>query len=157
MNARRKINEPSYAEIRSTQRIRIDPQSERIINNVFLPADRPTDALTQVNEPDMSARRSTLEIMLSVLSSVNDGVGKPTRIMNASHISWHPVQQILADLTEQELIREIQVPGSGKPMKRYEITEKGVNTLDFYRGAGALIDIENSSYSYKNISSSSDR
>lgn len=89
----------------------------------------------------MSLRRSKLDITLSVLSSVKDGVDKPTRIMYASNLSWTPTQRILASLVSQGLLREIQVSGTRRSRIRYEITEKGVNVLDYFRGADEIIDI----------------
>jgi len=91
----------------------------------------------------LSLRRSKLDITLSVLSSVKDGVDKPTRIMYASNLSWKPIQLILASLVDQGLLQEILVSGSGRSRVRYEITEKGLNVLDYFSGAKALLDIEN--------------
>ncbi len=91
----------------------------------------------------MSRRRSKLVIALSVLSSVRDGLDKPTRIMYASNMSWKPTQRILASLVGQGLLREILVSGSGRSRVRYEITEKGLNVLDYFSGAEALLDVEN--------------
>ena len=68
---------------------------------------------------------------------------KPTRIMYASNLSWKPTQRILASLVGQGLLREILVSGSGRSRIRYEITEKGLNVLDYFSGAEALLDIEN--------------
>jgi len=91
----------------------------------------------------LSLRRSKLDITLSVLSSVRDGLDKPTRIMYASNLSWKPIQRILASLGGQGLLREILVSGSGRSRVRYEITEKGLNVLDYFSGAEALLDVEN--------------
>ncbi len=91
----------------------------------------------------MSRRRSKLVIALSVLSSVRDGLDKPTRIMYASNMSWKPTRRILASLVGQGLLREILVSGSGRSRARYEITEKGLNVLDYFSGAKALLDVEN--------------
>jgi len=91
----------------------------------------------------LSLRRSKLDITLSVLSSVKDGLDKPTRIMYASNLAWKPTRRILASLVGQGLLREILVSGSGRSRVRYEITEKGLNVLDYFRGAEALLDVEN--------------
>ena len=91
----------------------------------------------------MSRRRSKLVIALSVLSSVRDGLDKPTRIMYASNMSWKPTRRILASLVGQGLLQEILVSGSGRSRVRYEITEKGLNVLDYFSGAEALLDVEN--------------
>jgi len=78
-----------------------------------------------------------------VLSSVKDGVDKPTRIIYASNLAWKPTQRILASLVGQGLLREIQVSGTRRSRIRYEITEKGLKVLDYFSGAEALLDIEN--------------
>ena len=89
----------------------------------------------------MSLRRSKLDITLSVLSSVKDGLDKPTRIMYASNLSWKPALRILASLVNQGLLREIQVSGTRRSRVRYEITEKGLNVLDYFSGAEELFDL----------------
>jgi predicted transcriptional regulator len=76
-----------------------------------------------------------------VLSSVRDGLDKPTRIMYASNMSWKPIQRILASLVGQGLLREIQVSGNRRSRVLYEITEKGVNVLDYFSGADENIDM----------------
>jgi predicted transcriptional regulator len=78
-----------------------------------------------------------------VLSSVKEGLDKPTRIMYASNLSWKPTRRILASMVGQGLLRKILVSGSGRSRVRYEITEKGLNVLDYFSGAEALIDLEN--------------
>ena len=89
----------------------------------------------------MSPRRSKLDIILKVLSSVKNGVDKPTRIMYASNMSWKPTQQILANLVSQGFLSEMQILGKGRPKMRYEITEKGNNVLDYFSGAEKLLKI----------------
>ncbi|MHA2069350.1 MAG: winged helix-turn-helix domain-containing protein, partial [Candidatus Thorarchaeota archaeon] len=55
----------------------------------------------------MSKRRSKLEIILTILSAVKQGVDKPTRIMYAANMSWKPVQRMLTHLVEQGLLLEV--------------------------------------------------
>ena len=90
----------------------------------------------------MSVRRSKLDIMLSVLSTVKEGVDKPTRIMYATNVSWNPLQEVLSSLVKQELLREIEVPRNKRSRRRYEVTEKGVNVLTYFEGASEILDIE---------------
>jgi predicted transcriptional regulator len=90
----------------------------------------------------MSLRRSKLDIVLSVLSAVRDGVDKPTRIMYAANLSWRPTQKILESLVQQGLLTEADNPESKRSKKRYDITEKGANVLRYFDGASALIDLE---------------
>jgi len=85
----------------------------------------------------MSVRRSKLNIMLSVLSTVKEGVDKPTRIMYATNLAWKPLNEVLSRLVKQEFLREIEVPGIKRSKRRYEITEKGVNVLAYFEGARA--------------------
>jgi predicted transcriptional regulator len=89
----------------------------------------------------LSLRRSKLDIALSVLSSVKDGLDKPTRIMYSSNLSWKPTGQILASLVSQGLLREILISGVGRSRTRYEITDKGLNVLDYFSGAEELLDL----------------
>ncbi len=80
--------------------------------------------------------------MLSVLSTVKEGVDKPTRIMYATNLAWKPLNEVLSRLVKQELLREIEVPGIKRSKRRYEITEKGVNVLTYFEGASEILDIE---------------
>ena len=80
--------------------------------------------------------------MLSVLSTVKEGVDKPTRIMYATNVSWNSLQEVLSGLVRQELLREIEVPRNKRSRRRYEVTEKGVNVLAYFEGAGEILDIE---------------
>jgi len=89
----------------------------------------------------LSLRRSKLDIMLSVLSTVKEGVDKPTRIMYATNLSWSPLKEVLSSLVKQELLREIEVPGIKRSRRRYEVTEKGVNVLTYFEGASEILDI----------------
>jgi predicted transcriptional regulator len=90
----------------------------------------------------MSVRRSKLDIMLSVLSTVKDGVDKPTRIMYAANLTWNPLKEVMSSMVKQEFLREIEVPGIKRSRKRYEVTEKGVNVLTYFEGASKILDIE---------------
>jgi len=85
----------------------------------------------------MSSRRSRLEITLIALSAIRDGTDKPTRIMYAANLSWRPTQRMLSNLVEQGLIEVTS--GSGKSKKRYVITEKGVNVLDYFEKANEIL------------------
>ena len=89
----------------------------------------------------MPYRRSQLEIKLTILSSVLNGVDKPTRIMYAANMSWRPVQKILSNLVEQGLL-EKQVNVDSRSKARYSITEKGIRVLDYFEEAKDLLPIE---------------
>jgi predicted transcriptional regulator len=90
----------------------------------------------------VSPRRSKLEIQLSILSAIQDGVDKPTRIMYAANMSWKPVQKILTSLVAQELIVVVTNSASEQSKKRYLISEKGSKVLAFFNDAKNLMQIE---------------
>jgi len=73
-------------------------------------------------------RRSRLEIYYDVLLVICKGVQKPTRIMYKSNLSWGPLQEILESLLAQGFIQE----RVSNKSKRYEITPKGINVLEYY-------------------------
>ena len=79
--------------------------------------------------------------MLQILSVVNEGVDKPTRIMYAANLSWKPTREILSKLVEQGLLRETSVNNRKRSKKRYEVTEQGVNVLQYFRGAEDMINV----------------
>jgi len=92
----------------------------------------------------MSRRRSRLEIMLDILAAVRGGEDKPTRIMHAINLSWNPTQRILSNLVKQGFL-EVRT-ASGRSNKRYAITDKGVNTLDYFEKAQEILPKE--AYTY---------
>jgi predicted transcriptional regulator len=91
----------------------------------------------------MPLRRSKLDIMLNVLSAVREGIEKPTRIMYSANLSWRPTQKVLGSLVEQGLLYEIDDSKSKRSKKKYGITEKGLNVIEYFEGAKNLIEIEN--------------
>jgi predicted transcriptional regulator len=93
----------------------------------------PFDSLTQ--------RRSRLDIMMTVLGAIRDGVDKPTRIMYTANMSWNSTQKVFEDLLEQDLIFVSEEPGLKRAKKRYHITEKGLNVLQYFEGAKSLIQV----------------
>ena len=88
-----------------------------------------------------STRRSKLEITLAVLKAVDEGITKPTKIMYATNMSWNLTQRVFSDLVEQGLLCVEEVQGSGRSTKRYKLTEKGQNVLEYFEGARALLKI----------------
>jgi predicted transcriptional regulator len=77
-----------------------------------------------------------------MLSAIMDGEDKPTRIMYAANLSWKPTQRVLAQLVEQELVREISGAEGAKSRRRYEITEKGVSVLNYFDKAKELLSLD---------------
>ena len=86
-------------------------------------------------------RRSKLEIMLTVLGAVRDGEKKPTKIMYAANMSWNLTQRIFRDLVEQGLLEMREEPKGKRVIRRYELTEKGLNVLQYFEEANALLNI----------------
>ena len=76
-------------------------------------------------------RRSRLDIYLDVLRAVNNGVKKPTRIMYAVNMSWNPLQKVLRSMVSGEFIREIELKGKKRTTRHYEITQSGLNILNY--------------------------
>ena len=89
----------------------------------------------------MQSRRSKLDIVLIVLKAVRAGMDKPTRIMYAANLSWKPTQRILDNMVDQELL-DVTVERSDKrKKKRYRITEKGVNVIEYFDRAKEFVDL----------------
>jgi len=74
---------------------------------------------------------------LSILSAVRDGNDKPTRIMYAANMSWRPSQRMLSNMIEQGLVEVRTAPGLSK--KRYMITDKGIDVLDYFEKANEIL------------------
>ena len=89
----------------------------------------------------MQSRRTRLEIMLSVLSAVEEGVNKPTRIMYAANMSWNPTKKILEKLVDEGFLGVTEEPLGRRSRKRYEITEKGKKVMSYFYGAQELISL----------------
>ncbi len=88
-----------------------------------------------------SERRSKLDIMITVLKSIREGMDKPTRIMYAANMSWNSTQKVFDDLIRQELIFITEEPGTRRAKKRYHLTDKGINVLEYFRGAQTLLNV----------------
>jgi len=69
-------------------------------------------------------------------------VDKPTRIMYAANMSWKPVQRILSHLVEQGLLEVRMNTESRQSKKRYVLTDKGANVLDYFEKAKEILPLE---------------
>jgi len=78
--------------------------------------------------------------MLDILSAIKGGMDKPTRIMYASNLSWKPTQKVLSNLMEQGLLEMRITPRLSR--KRYIITEKGIDVLDYFEKANEVLPKE---------------
>jgi len=91
----------------------------------------------------LSARRSKFQLSVEVLGQIKKGEKKPTRIMYSANLSWKSLKEILESLVSQGLVEEVVVSRSSKrAKKRYEITVKGENVLQYYNMVSDLIEIE---------------
>lgn len=92
-----------------------------------------------VTEFGSSQRRTRLEIVIEVLNLIKDGTKKPTHIMYGACISWKSLMDILGTLISKDLIKEYSLERLGKARldrrtpRHYEITEKGLNVLNYFR------------------------
>ena len=100
-----------------------------------------TDIFPNPIDISTSERRSKLDIILTVLKSIQGGMDKPTRIMYAANMSWNSTQKIFADLLRQELIYITEEQGAKRAKKRYHLTDKGMNVLDYFQGASLLLNV----------------
>lgn len=83
-------------------------------------------------------RRSKLETCIDIMEIISKGVGKPTRIMYKANLSWNPMQKYLSFLLDQELI----ACKSKGERARYEITDKGLRTLSYFRRVKETLPLE---------------
>lgn len=90
----------------------------------------------------LSRRRSRLDIILSVLSAVRDGVDKPTRIMYATNLAWRPTQSVLSFLVQQGLLMEVREGRERRSKVRYRLTENGLEVVNYFEKARDLIVLE---------------
>ena len=91
-------------------------------------------------------RRSRLDIYLDVLRAVKKGVMKPTRIMYAVNMSWNPLQKVLRSMLSTGFIREIELKGKNRTTRHYEITQSGLNVLDYWDEGKDLLKLMESTY-----------
>lgn len=68
-----------------------------------------------------------METVVDILKCINDGVGKPTKIMYRANIGWNPLRKYLRFMLDQELITAKR---KGQRVF-YEITEKGLRSINY--------------------------
>lgn len=79
--------------------------------------------------PSAPEKRSRIKLCLDVLKVISKGVTKPTNIMYKSNLSWATLMEILEILVNEDLVN-LEIVGK---RKRYKITQKGLDTLEYYR------------------------
>lgn len=63
--------------------------------------------------------------------------------MYGANLSWKSLKEILASLVSQGLVEEVVLKrGDKRTKKRYEITDKGENVLQYYNMVSGLIEVE---------------
>ena len=80
-------------------------------------------------------RRGKVEIYIEVLEIISKGETKPTRIMYSANLSWKVFQSILSNLLTQNLVSEGDEGSDSREVKRYRVTESGLNVLMYFRKA----------------------
>ena len=92
--------------------------------------------------------RSRIELCVDILKVMAEGNRKPTRIMYKANLSWPKLGECLSFLGERGLIKS-EVENQGV---RYEITERGMEALDYFgkmesafRNPSSLSWVKNSS------------
>ncbi len=91
-------------------------------------------------------RRTRLDICLDLLRVLKKGVRKPTRIMYDVNISWSPLQKILSSMVSAEFISEIECKGDKRTTRHYEITQSGLNVLDYWDKGKDLLKLMESTH-----------
>ncbi len=62
--------------------------------------------------------------------------------MYAANMSWTPTQKILSYLVKQGLIKVENTQGRIRSKKRYLITEKGINLLNYFAKGNQILPLE---------------
>jgi predicted transcriptional regulator len=83
------------------------------------------------------AKRSRLEISCDILKLILEGEQKPTQLMFKANISWDVIKDLLELMIKKELITQT-ITGKAR---RYDITEKGIQTLSYYQNAIKEIEL----------------
>jgi predicted transcriptional regulator len=86
----------------------------------------------------LSFRRSNFQIAVDVLSVINRGESRPTRIMYAATLSWPSLQKTLDLLVSKGYAIELSDKSKDRK-KHYIITNTGRNVLNYYDRLEKLI------------------
>jgi len=91
-------------------------------------------------ENALSPRRSSFQIAVDVLSVINEGETRPTRIMYASNLSWNTLRSTLDLLVNKGYAEEAS--DFTTRGKQYTITQSGSNVLRYYDRLEDLVKVE---------------
>jgi predicted transcriptional regulator len=91
-------------------------------------------------ENALSPRRSSFQIAVDVLTVINEGESRPTRIMYASNLSWNTLRSTLDLLVNKGYAEEAS--DFTTRGKQYTITQSGSNVLRYYDRLEDLVKVE---------------
>ena len=89
----------------------------------------------------VSKRRSRLEIQIDTLNAVHNGERKATRIMYAANLSWNSAKRVLEKLVDEGYLDVTKNDERKRTKRTYNITEKGIRVLNYFKGAPRILDI----------------
>jgi len=72
--------------------------------------------------------RSTIELYIDILKAMAKGGRKPTHIMYKANLAWTKLEECLSFLGKRGLIKSVV----GNQGVRYEITERGMEALNYF-------------------------
>ena len=85
----------------------------------------------------LSPRRSSFQITIDVLTVIDKGEQRPTRIMYASNLSWNSLKSTLDLLVSKGYINQNRLDRK----KKYFITAKGREILGYYNQLESLVQV----------------
>ena len=85
----------------------------------------------------LSPRRSSFQITIDVLTVIDKGEQRPTRIMYASNLSWNSLKSTLDLLVSKGYINQNRLDRN----KKYFITAKGREILGYYNQLESLVQV----------------
>ncbi len=90
----------------------------------------------------MVSPRSRFEIYVNILTVIRSGTVLPTKIMYGAYLSWSTLVKALESLIDQGLIEVQKIEGNTRSNKKYLLTRKGNNVLNFFNDIKELIEPE---------------
>ena len=87
----------------------------------------------------MQVRRSRMETMFDILSTIAAGTEKPTHIMYKANLSWKVMQQYMKRLESQGAIE----PKDEQGRRVYRLTEKGFRLLEQFNSVREGLLLQN--------------
>ena len=75
-------------------------------------------------------RRSRFEIYMDIMIALSESSKNPTRLMNATNLSWAPLRESLGTLVGEGFVQE---SGNGSSRRTYALTQKGHDAVRRYK------------------------